>query len=642
MCGLSCLMIIILLSNPASPQKEADSLILALKQQTSDTARIKLLCEISAQFLNEDAERGLMYGAEAFTLARKVEWEPGIQQASLSVGNCYHLLSRRDSAEWFYQNAVLIAERRDDKLGLANCYNVIGVQYQSTSNYPKALRNLHNALSLFHDLSKPEGEAVCYGNIGTIYDNQRQFEKALDNYNKALKLYKLLGDKEGLTIILTNVGNLHKQQGDLGKALQIEHEALEMAESLGAGSLILNNLTNLGSAYSDSGNYEKALQYQEKALTLASQNHDPYYQGVNHGNIGTTYYVASSQDSSGRGLKVLGISKSAALRKAVEHLTIAIDSLESQSALNELSFYYDIRHRAQNELGDSLAAARDFQKYTTYHDSVFSQENSVGIANLESELRMQIADKQMELDASLLERKRLERIYFAAGIVLLLIVVFFIGRERKRSEHLLLNILPAKIAARLKKDEHPIADAFDKVSIIFIDMAGFTSLMREKEPKYTVSILNELFTRFDTLAEKHGIEKIKTIGDCYMAVAGLPDPQIDYANRVAAMAIEVQSSMHDYLTPDGRKVAFRIGIDCGPVVAGVIGQRKFIYDLWGDPVNTASRMQSTGVPGEIHCTQRFREAVGNGYRFTLNGCTEIKGIGAMETWLLNEMDTIDS
>lgn len=220
-----------------------------------------------------------------------------------------------------------------------------------------------------------------------------------------------------------------------------------------------------------------------------------------------------------------------------------------------------------------------------------------------------------------------------------LLVVNIVRKERKRSEALLLNILPKKIAERLKLKEHPVADSFKEVSILFIDMVGFTKFTENRDPKEVVGVLDDVFSKFDDLAEKHGLEKIKTIGDCYMAAAGIPEPRANHAQVAAAMALDVKDMMKGYATRDGTRLYFKMGLDCGPVVAGVIGKKKFIYDLWGDAVNTASRMESTGVVGEVHCTQTFKTALekpgfGKEMTFRSRGTIDIKGKGIMETWLI--------
>ena len=223
-----------------------------------------------------------------------------------------------------------------------------------------------------------------------------------------------------------------------------------------------------------------------------------------------------------------------------------------------------------------------------------------------------------------------------------LLVVNIIRKERKKSESLLLNILPKKIADRLKLKEQPIADSFKEVSILFIDMVGFTKYTENRDPKEVVSTLDDVFSKFDDLAEKHGLEKIKTIGDCYMAAAGIPEPRADHTYVAVAMALDIKDAMKGYATKDGMQLHFKMGIDCGPVVAGVIGKKKFIYDLWGDAVNTASRMESTGVVGEVHCTQTFKETLeksdfDKSMAFRSRGTIDIKGKGMMETWLIDRV-----
>jgi class 3 adenylate cyclase len=208
--------------------------------------------------------------------------------------------------------------------------------------------------------------------------------------------------------------------------------------------------------------------------------------------------------------------------------------------------------------------------------------------------------------------------------------------ERERSERLLLNVLPAPIAERLKTDPAPIADRFPEASILFADIVGFTSLSSGMPPEELVSLLNALFTGFDRVADRHGLEKIKTIGDAYMAVCGVPVPLPDHLERIADAAVEMRDLAASGVRAGGRRLAVRIGIDTGPVVAGVIGERKFIYDLWGDPVTMASRMESHGVESGIQVTARAGERLRSRYSLTERGEIEIKGRGRMATYLLGE------
>ncbi|RYZ57170.1 MAG: adenylate/guanylate cyclase domain-containing protein, partial [Proteobacteria bacterium] len=202
------------------------------------------------------------------------------------------------------------------------------------------------------------------------------------------------------------------------------------------------------------------------------------------------------------------------------------------------------------------------------------------------------------------------------------------------SDRLLLNVLPGPIAERLKTGENLIVDRFESVTVMFADIAGFTALSSRTSPEALVTMLNELFSMFDTLAEKHGLEKIKTIGDSYMAVAGVPHPVADHATAIAHMALEMQAGVEAYAKRTGTELSIRIGLHTGSVVAGVIGTKKFIYDLWGDTVNMASRMESHGVPGRVQVSEATYHLLVGQFELEARGAIDIKGKGAMNTYLL--------
>jgi class 3 adenylate cyclase len=206
--------------------------------------------------------------------------------------------------------------------------------------------------------------------------------------------------------------------------------------------------------------------------------------------------------------------------------------------------------------------------------------------------------------------------------------------ERGRSEQLLLNILPPSIAARLKHSRGPIADHYPDVSVLFADLVGFTRRSAALPAETVVASLNELVSVFDALARERGLEKVKTIGDAYMVAGGLPEPRDDHLDAVADMALAMLATVSERRTPDGGPLEIRIGIDAGPVVAGVIGTDKFAWDLWGDTVNTASRMEATGVPGRTQTTERVYARLRDTYRFEERGLIPVKGKGELCTYFL--------
>lgn len=206
--------------------------------------------------------------------------------------------------------------------------------------------------------------------------------------------------------------------------------------------------------------------------------------------------------------------------------------------------------------------------------------------------------------------------------------------EHERSERLLKNILPTPIAERLKDSQDTIADGFEETTTLFSDIVGFTKLSEKVSPEELVEMLNQIFTVFDQLAGKHGIEKIKTIGDAYMVAAGLPEANKHHASVIADMGLDMVHAIKMISERIGTDLNIRIGINSGPVVAGVIGRRKFAYDLWGDSVNTAARMESHGIPGRVHVSESTWRLLKDDYDFEERGTIEVKGKGPMKTFLL--------
>jgi class 3 adenylate cyclase len=206
--------------------------------------------------------------------------------------------------------------------------------------------------------------------------------------------------------------------------------------------------------------------------------------------------------------------------------------------------------------------------------------------------------------------------------------------EQNKSERLLLNILPGPIAQELKRQERTIADSFAEATVMFADIVGFTEMASQTDPIELVEILNVIFSEFDQLTEEHGLEKIKTIGDAYMVVGGVPAPKPNHSEAIAAMALDMQATIAEYCSDTGKNLSIRIGIHTGPVIAGIIGTKKFIYDLWGDTVNIASRMESHGIPGCIQVTETTYHRLKSHYLFEERGMIQVKGKGPMNCYLL--------
>jgi len=209
-----------------------------------------------------------------------------------------------------------------------------------------------------------------------------------------------------------------------------------------------------------------------------------------------------------------------------------------------------------------------------------------------------------------------------------------IQEERERADQLLLNILPAPVAEQLKRAPGVVVQNYAEATVLFADIVDFTQMAAKITPEAVVTLLDEVFSLFDDLAEQHGLEKIKTIGDAYMAASGVPVARPDHAEAAAEMALAIQTTLKTFNSTHATPLQMRIGLHSGPVTAGVIGRRKFIYDLWGDAVNTASRMEAYGVAGAIHVSTDFYQHLKARYKFQPQGLTHVKGKGEMQTYLL--------
>ena len=230
------------------------------------------------------------------------------------------------------------------------------------------------------------------------------------------------------------------------------------------------------------------------------------------------------------------------------------------------------------------------------------------------------------------------------SLIAFVLVAYFSGQndqalkllsiEREKSDDLLRNVLPSDIATELKEHGSVVARRFDAVSVLFADIVGSTQLTVRLAPEELVEVLNRIFTQFDRIADRYGAEKIRTIGDNYMAATGVPHPSPSHATDLANMALDMMASITSINTAGGVNVQFRIGLNTGPVIAGVVGQRKFHYDIWGDAVNTASRMESHGVPGKIQITRVLKELLEDDFSCVARGTVDVKGMGETECWFL--------
>jgi len=593
-------------TQPLQGQAKIDSLLKEFPKMKKDTNAVNLLSQLSFDMYASNPDKGIKYGEQGLKLAENIGW----------------------------------------KLGKANCLRSLGVVYSTQSNYPKALEYMVKSLKISEELGNKKGVAGSLNNIGTIYHYQSNYPKALEYYQKALKINEELRDKRGIATTMGNIGNIYNYQLNYPKALEYYQKALKINEELENKGKMASNIINIGSLYSDIGEFDKSLEYLKRGLVLNEEIGNQRQTTYTLNMLAVNYIERANNIDS---LQKIGeipavislINKEQNYKNALE-FGLQAESLADSIGLVEVQWQiFKTISSAYEGIGKFEKGLEYYKKHQVAKDSVFNKENGDKISALEKaredDLNRLKIEKQEILLKAQEDEKQLIILSAIGALISILIILFVIINQRSKSEKLLLNVLPAKIAKRLKAKEHPIADHFDSASIMFIDIVGFTKMSSETDPKRIVAVLNDIFTIFDKLAEKYGLEKIKTIGDAYMAAAGIPEKQVDHAKRTAEMALNIKSEMKEFRTSDGTEIKFRIGIECGSVVAGVIGEKKFIYDLWSDAVNIANRMESTGESGKIHISENFKnelEKFEGNWQCTFRGEQNIKGKGIMNTYFL--------
>lgn len=356
-------------------------------------------------------------------------------------------------------------------------------------------------------------------------------------------------------------------------------------------------------------------------------------------NTGNMKSAAYNIENAGR----VHLSQKTNLAKAAKLFDTAVSMFKSLGMLYDIQVCYSYIYEVNKLSGNYQAALEAHELYLLYKDSVFNKENTEKFTRLEVTAeyeKVQLADSLKNAEAKKLAAAKLkrQRNYTYAGIggvLLLLGFSFFIVKERKKSDRLLLNILPAEVAKELKQKGESDAKLFDDVTVLFTDFVGFTTVSEKLTPKQLVDELHRCFTAFDGIMTKYKIEKIKTVGDAYLAVCGLPLANEHHAENVVNAAIEIRDFMLARKRESG-EVGFniRIGVHSGNVVAGIVGVKKFAYDIWGDTVNTAARMEQNSEPGKINISQATYDLVKEKYVCTYRGELEAKNKGMMKMYFV--------
>lgn len=532
----------------------------------------------------------------------------------------------------YAHSALQYCERYDMRDRVVGLHIALGNAYRCLSDYPAALQHYSQAQEVAVAGHNEQGAASALGSIGTVYLFLRDYSSALDYYTKALERHTAVNFKGGMKSWLSNIGTVYVYLNQHKSALEYFLRALALEEELGDKSGVARCLGNIAIIHKHDGDFASALEYSNKALLMYEQLGMKTSAAIEYINLSVTHTLIKDFEHSleflNRGMKM---AQDLGDRSLVQQISYTL----GQHYSNDLNPYRDDTVAERHLLSSiSLADELGIKNYEAYKllSEIYKNQSrwQESRESLERSylLEQQVQSEEASQQASLLEHKR--KIEDAERDRQVKLARF------QEQEKILHNILPEQIAERILDGEEQIADYCENVSVFFSDIVGFTKLSAQVSPAELVEMLNQLFSQFDRVARKYGLEKIKTIGDAYMAVAGVPEPMEDHAENAARFALEVMDVMKAYRMNAGNELEIRVGLHTGSAVAGVIGENKFAYDLWGDAVNTASRMESHGEPGRIHVSQDFKRALGHSlFSFEERGEIEVKGKGTMTTYFLN-------
>ena len=601
---ITTLLFLVFSSTYLNSQTKLDSLYVIWQDKTqTDSVRTEAFKKyIWDGFLFDKPHTAFTLAEELISFSKSNQYRNAEAEAYNIQGVSFWVKTNYLEAVNYYQRSLKIREEIDDKKGIsASLYN-IGNIYLRQGNYLQALDYHQRSLKIEQEIDNVEGIALSLGIIGIIYSEQSIYPKALEYYERGLKIQEEIGDKFGAATTLANIGLIYKQQGDYSKALVYQAKALKMREENGNKLFIASSHENIGSIYIEQGLYNKAIDECQKSLNLSE-----------------------------------GIGALEEQKRSCECLYLAYKSLR----ISNKALAY---HEQMMMLSDSLQSDETSQKLQQMEFS--KQVMADSLVQVEKDLKVEIAHQN-----EVREKDKNNNLAIGTSIFFLLLAGGFYSRwryvkkskaviekERDRSESLLLNILPSETAAELKENGKVTAEKFELVSVMFTDFKKFTEYSNKMPPDVVVKNVNFYFSEFDRIIDKYGLEKIKTIGDAYMCASGLHKNSNDNVESVVKAGLEILDFMKNpnkAKDPDIVNFEIRIGINTGPVVAGVVGIKKFAYDIWGDTVNIASRMESNSEPGRINISENTYELVKDLYNCEYRGETEVKNKGLMKMYFLN-------
>lgn len=614
-----------------------DSLKQVLKSQPADTNKVNTLLAISSQLWRSEPDSAIAYATQARDLAGQTGFLVGKALALKNIGLAYYVKGDYLSVLTFWEQSLDTYRAINDKIGIGNLLSNIGAVYFNQGDDPKALEYYLESLRVSEETGNKLRIATALTNIGAVYFNKKAtYDKAEEYYLRALEMSEASANLDAIGVSSVNLGEIYLERGDHSSALRYFEEALDALKKTGGNESFV--YTNIGKSYRMRGRYAEALKYQQQAFEKAKTKEDKLEMSIALNAIGDTWFAQKN------------------FKQALDNYLKAKELGEGIGSKTQLKDTYENIANCYSALSDYRQALQYQRLYSITKDSLYNEENSQKLAGLQfqfdiekKEAEIALLNQENATSAAKLQQQRTLRNLLLAIAAFLLITIGgityqylfvkktnkIISEERNKADKLLLNILPAETAEELKKYGAVKAKKYEFATVLFTDFVAFTKHVENIPPEELVQNIDYYFKAFDAIFEKYGMEKIKTIGDSYMCAGGLPIPNDTNPEDAILAGLEIIQFVNDlkYNRPDYvHQFDIRVGINTGPVISGVVGTTKFQFDVWGDTVNVASRMETACEAGKVNISEFTYAYVKDKFSFIERGDVEVKNRGKIKMY----------
>lgn len=619
--------------SPVAQTPEIDSLKKEIRSLPDDSIKVEALLALSKQYFSESPEEAIAQATYAKELAEKINYPKGVAYAYKNIGIVHYRRQEYIEALNNWQESLQIFQKTGDKKGQSNILTNMGSVYYNKGDESKSLELDLKSLQLAEEIGDTLRIITSSNNIGVVYSTKKNtYDEALDYYMKALPLGIAIRDSYSIGASCSGIGEIYFFKGEKYDSVALHY--FEESVKAYADEDDAYPLNYIGRIYAREKNYATAISYHQRAYELSKKIDAKLYMTQSLLGLAATYAqtgkIQLALDTYRQAQNLaLEIPAPLELKQAYEAMTLAYaEQKDYVNAFKYQNLLIGIKDTIYNIEKDKKLEGLQFH---------FDIEKKQGEVNL--------LTKDKEIQKQEIARQKLVRNGFMGGlgIAILFAGVFFtqrnrISKEKKRSDELLLNILPEETAEELKTTGTAKTKSFDSVSVLFTDFKNFTLASEKLSPDELVQEINSCFSEFDKIVTKYGIEKIKTIGDAYMCAGGLPVANSTHAEDVVKAGLEMQQfiarNKEERIAKGQPYFELRLGIHTGPVVAGVVGTKKFAYDIWGDTVNTASRMESSGEVGKVNISGATYELVKNKFKCIHRGKVQAKNKGEIDMYFV--------